>query len=559
MTMRERNPKLKGVPPDKLRLSIQPEQAQKSAPCQAGCPNSGDIRGWIGIIAQHDKLGLSPDEAFDRAWAKVAAVNPFPATLGRICPHPCETNCTRASEDGAVSINALERFVGDWGLERGLPLPAVDTANQPESVGVIGSGPAGMSFAYQMRRYGYPVTIYERNAEPGGVLHYGIPDFRLPEDVPAAEIRRVLDLGIDLRLGVEVGRDIKLDELRSRHDVVFLGMGAQRSRRLGIPGEHGPGSWSGIDYLRLSKCGQDIDLGHRVAVIGGGNTAIDAARTARRAGADVILVYRRTREEMPAIASEIEDATTEGIRFRFLAAPNEIVREGDAITGIVLQQMELGEPDETGRRRPVPVADATDSLPVDSVIVAASQSFDSSLVEHIRTRDDELITDSVGGLGDHVWAGGDDLGLGIAGLAISQGREAAEAAHAELRAQPLPDRDTDRPIERDDVKTGFYAARPPLTPPRLPAAAWLEQPEAEIDRTITREEALQEASRCYSCGLCFGCQQCWMYCNAGGFVHLAEAAQGNYFALNTEVCEGCGKCIEVCPSGFLSIRRQPGA
>jgi formate dehydrogenase major subunit len=276
---------------------------------------------------------------------------------------------------------------------------------------------------------------------------------------------------------------------------------------------------------------------------------------ARRTGADVILVYRRTRAEMPAIATEIDDAATEGVTFEFLSTPTAIVRDGGAIRKIELQKMELGDPDETGRRRPVPVAGATDRLLVDAVIVAVSQSFDTASVAPVGTRGDELAADAAGRLDDHLWAGGDDRGLGIASLAIAQGRQAAEAAHAELRGQPVPDRDGDTPPTRARVKTAFYESRGPLRPDRLPAGEWLERPDAEIDRTMTNDEAEREADRCLSCGSCFGCQQCWMYCNAGGFVRLAEAAQGSYFALNTEVCEGCGKCIEVCPSGFLSVRR----
>ncbi|NND36125.1 MAG: FAD-dependent oxidoreductase [Gammaproteobacteria bacterium] len=538
-----------------LKLSIRPEQLEKTPPCQAGCPNSGDIRSWLGIIAQHDKLGLTLEAAYDRAWAIVAERNPFPATLGRICPHPCESNCTRSDKDGPVAINALERFIGDWGLRRGLILPTPGVQSRSETVGVIGAGPAGLSFAYQMARRGYPVTVYERDREPGGMLRYDVPDFRLPEGVLAAEIERIVNIGIDLQLVTEVGSDVTLDQLRGRHDVLFIGMGAQHSRRLGIPGEDGPGVWPGLDYLRLRKLGNDVDVGGRIAVIGGGNTAIDAARMARRAGADVTIIYRRTRAEMPAIAEEIDDALTEGIEIEFLAAPVEIIRDGDAVRALSLQKMELGKPDQSGRRRPLPVAGSEERVEFGAVIVAVSQELDRRALGQVRTSHGQIETDATGKLASHVWAGGDDLGPGIAALATAQGRQAAEAAHAELLGLSVADGRPEEPVSPDQIKAGYYEQQGPLDPPRRPKEEWLRRPDDEIDRTIDSEQALQEATRCFSCGNCFGCQQCWMYCNAGSFLRLSQASPGNYFTLNMDACEGCGKCIEVCPSGFLSVRR----
>jgi formate dehydrogenase major subunit len=537
-------------------FSIRPVQLQKTPPCQAGCPNSGDIRGWLGIIAQHEKLGMSLEHAYEKAWEKIVECNPFPATLGRICPHPCETNCTRSDKDGTVAINALERFLGDWGLEKELPLPRIEGGTRSESIGVIGAGPAGLSFAYQMGRRGYPVTIYEKYSEPGGMLRYDIPDFRLPDIMIAAEIQRILDLGIELEFGIDVGHDISLNELRSRHKILFLGMGAQRSRRLGVPGENGPGVWSGIEYLRLRKWGYEVNVGGRVAVIGGGNTAIDAARMARRDGADVTVIYRRTRAEMPAIASEIEDALIEGITIQFLVTPTAIIRAGNDVRAIALQRMQLGEPDSSGSRRPVSIPGAADELPVDTVIVAISQELDRTALEDVRTSDGWLTADANGKLDENLWAGGDDRGLGIAGLAIAQGRQAAEAAHAELQGLSPQDGGSDAPVLREQVKTDFYETHLPVTRPRRPAEEWLQQPGVEIDQTISSDEARREAARCLSCGLCFGCQQCWMYCNAGGFFHLAEVEPGAYLTLITDQCEGCGKCIEICPSGFLSVSRE---
>jgi formate dehydrogenase major subunit len=355
---------------------IHAQQAEKLPSCQAQCANSGDIRGWLGIIAQHEKTGLTLDEAYDKAWEKLTELNPLPATIGRICPHPCEDRCMRRDKDGSVSINAMERFIGDWGISRSLPLAGPGSKQYPESIGVTGSGPASLSFAYQMARRGYPVTVYEKHDLPDGMLRHAIPDYRLPREVLDAEIQRVPDLRISLIRNVEIGSDIGFDELRDRHRLMFLGLGAQAARDLGIPGEKGPGVISGLAYLRERKQRIESQTGKRVAVIGGGNTAIDAAHSARREGAQVTLLYRRGEEEMPAAGNEVEDARREGVRFRFLVSPTRIVREGVDIRRIELAKMRLGEADEQGRRRPIPISGQLQKLSVDTVIVAVSQAPD---------------------------------------------------------------------------------------------------------------------------------------------------------------------------------------
>jgi len=535
------------------------QQLEQTPPCQAQCPNSGDIRGWLGIIAQHEKNGLSLEEAYDRAWQKLVDLNPFPATIGRICPHPCESRCSREGKDGAVSINAMERFLGDWGLSRSLSLPRMDGEARSESVGVIGSGPASLSFAYQMVRRGYRVTVYERSELPGGMLRHAIPDYRLPRDVLDGEVQRVFDLGVSLVTGVEVGRDLTLEQLRQDHTLLFLGMGAQSARKLGVEGEAGPGVMAGIDYLTRRKLGIPGHLGGRVVVVGGGNTAMDAARSARRDGADVTVLYRRSRSEMPAAAQEVEDALAEGVRFEFLAAPLRILREGTRVTGLEVQRMQLGEPDEMGRRRPVPVADDVSTVPADTVLVAVSQApawhgFDTE--GHDRRW---LHTEDDGRLADDLWAGGDDRGPGIASRAIAQGRLAAEAAHAELRGEPRPAAWRSFPsVDPAHVKTDYYRDQARTAPARKPRESWLSDPEGEIDRTLTSEQACQEATRCMSCGMCFDCRQCFMYCNPGGFTRIERTAPGHYYAMALEACEGCGKCIELCPCGYMTPRDGEG-
>jgi formate dehydrogenase major subunit len=533
------------------------QQLEKLPPCQAQCPNSGDVRGWLGIIAQHEKTGLTLEQAYDRAWEKLTELNPLPATLGRICPHPCEDLCSRRDKDGSVSINAMERYIGDWGLARSLKWSVPAQSEKPESIGVIGSGPASLSFTYQMARRGYQVSLYERHAVAGGMLRQAIPDFRLPREVLDAEIQRLFELPVTLHKNTEVGLDISLNELRDRHALIFLGLGAQGAHRLGIPGEAGPGVVSGIAYLRRRKQRLALTTGRRVVVIGGGNTAIDAARCARREGAEVTVLYRRSAKEMPAATNEVDDARAEGVRFEFLVSPTQVLRKGPVIQWIEVQAMRLGAPDEQGRRRPVPIPGEKRLLRVDTVIVAVSQAPDWAGLDLEQDDTQWLMTEEDGRLAENLWAGGDDRGPAIAGKAIAQGRLAAEAAHAELSGtrRPLECQER-RTLNMGEIKPDFYRDQERECQARRPQEEWLDSAEPEIDQTIGHEQAQREAARCMSCGLCFDCEACFMYCNGGGFTRLEESRPGHYFALSLDACEGCGKCIEVCPCGYLEVRES---
>lgn len=535
-------------------LHVLAQQVGKLPPCQMQCPNSGDVRGWIGTIAQHEKNGLTLDAAYDEAWTMIARLNPLPASLARICPHPCEDRCIRRDTDGAVSINTIERFLGDWGISRSLPLPTQFISHYRETVGVVGSGPASLSFAYQMASRGYGVTIYERRSAPGGMLRHAIPDYRLPREVLDAEIARLLRLGIAFEANTDIGGTLDLEELRCRHDVIFLGVGAQSARNLGIPGEDGPNVIPGIDYLRDRKAHRPALRQKEVLVIGGGNTAIDAARSARRDGARVTIIYRRSEMEMPAIASEVADARSEGVEFRFLLSPLQIVHDGNRVECAVCQEMRPGEPDADGRCRPQPVEGRVHSIPADAVIVAVSQAPDWHGIEAISGNLKWLPAGESGRLDAHTWAGGDDVGPGIASRAVAHGRAAAESAHAELRGHASPARVTRKQVSKDSIKVDYYREQQREALPRKPETEWLSDPEAEIDQTISYAQAYREARRCMSCGLCFGCQHCFMYCNAGGFTRIEQTRPGNYFVMALETCEGCGKCIDLCPCGFLEAR-----
>lgn len=528
-----------------------PQQLEKAAPCLSDCATGANVRAWIGVIAQRHRNGLTTDEAYAEAWRILTDVNPFPATLGRVCPHPCESACIRGEKDGPVAINALERFLGDWAIERRLQLQRIGHDRPPEKIGVIGGGPSGLSFAYQMARRGYRVTVYEKNPEPGGMLRYGVPDYRLPPSIIDAEVGRVLDLGVELQTCVNVGVDLDMGELRRTYDSLYLGIGAQVGRPLDVEGGSGPRVLTGIDYLSLVNRGERYDLGSRVVVVGGGNTAIDAARVARRAGAEVTVVYRRTRDEMPAVASEIDEAIQERIHIEFLATPTEIIRQNGYLRHVTLQRMVLGDPGPDGRRRPLPVPCSEFEMPADTVIIAVSQEADRANLEQLGVLERLPSTIASSEIHTGLWVGGDVVRPDIAGTAIRHGREAAEKLHGHLRGAQSAAPDRRRRILPPEVTLDFLPPRPRAVGTRRPVAKALAAPDAEVMHTIDETQFLAETERCFSCGLCMGCRACWMYCTAGSFTGTAATSPGQYFTMTLDVCEECGKCIEVCPCGYL--------
>jgi dissimilatory sulfite reductase flavoprotein subunit len=533
--------------------ALRPVQMEKSVPCIDNCPSGTDIRGWMALVAQRDKMKISEEQAIESAWRELVTKNPFPATMGRVCPHPCETNCNRVDKDGAVSINCLEQYIGDWAIDHNLALTKLDAEEKSESLGVIGAGPAGLSFAYQLARRGYKVTVYEKTGKAGGMLYWGIPFYRLPANVLQAEIQRIEDMGVEIKLNTTIGKDITVEQLNEKHAAIFLGIGAHKGRAMKIPGEEGPNVWTGTEYLYQINDGEKVDVGKSVVVIGGGDTAVDAARAARRAGADVTILYRRTRTEMPAIDSEIEDALQEDVKLELLVAPVEIKRTDDKVTAIVVRKMELGEPDDSGRRRPVPIEGSDYEIAVDSVVAAISQNPDWSPLSSINPEGKWITADEYGMVSEGLWAGGDVLNLGLATIAVGQGRCAAEALHAKLRGEKPPAKSNIPQVDKARIKMDFYESKPRAEKSHRPVEGWLSAPDEEIAIGLTNEQFLHEISRCFSCGLCFGCENCWMYCTPSCFKKLDNPTPGNYYSVNIATCDGCSKCKDECPCGFLDM------
>ena len=339
-----------------------PAYHDRVAPCNAGCPVGIDIEGYLNLLREG-----RVDEARDLLLAE----HPLPAVTGRVCHHPCENTCNRRAFDGAVAIHAVERAMGDLAHQR--PAPVHKGERRPERVAVVGSGPAGLACAYHLARFGYGVTIYESALEAGGMLRLGIPEYRLPRAVLDGDIARVVAHGVEIKCGVRLGEHVTWKELSEQFSAVCIATGAHTSRALGVPGEQLPGVQPGLVFLRDVNGGTRPDRGQRVVVVGGGNTAMDCASSAMRLGAKVTVAYRRTREQMPAIKEEVDDAMREGAEFIFLANPVEFTEAKGRVRALVAERMALGEPDASGRRRPVPTGEHF-TIDADTVLTAIGES-----------------------------------------------------------------------------------------------------------------------------------------------------------------------------------------
>jgi NADPH-dependent glutamate synthase beta subunit-like oxidoreductase len=395
------------------------------------------------------------------------------------------------------------------------------------------------------------VTVFEELGKAGGMLRWGIPSYRLPESILDAEIQKILDVGVELKCGVKIGKDVSLDELKKTYDGVFVALGAQLGVKLRVEGEDASNVLSGVEFLSRFHHGEKIDIGNEVIIIGGGDTAIDAARICKRLGANVTILYRRTRKEMPAIDEEIDEAIAEDITIEYLAAPVGFKKEGDRIIAMQAIRMELGEPDASGRRRPVPIEGSEYEIPATAVIPAVSQQPDFTGFESLIEGRDWIKVDTNGlSKVEGIWAGGDVVDLALVTTAVGHGRRAAEAIERQFVGGEAEEDKRD-PIGADRMLYDHYEKSDRREPPSVPVEERMKGMEIECNLGLSAEDMLAESRRCMSCGYCVDCEKCWMYCQDSAIDRPLE--KGDLYPFKLENCTGCKKCAEVCPCGFIDM------
>jgi formate dehydrogenase beta subunit len=508
-------------------------------PCNAACPAGENIQAWLDL-AQAGK--------YRAAWETILRDNPFPAVHGRVCYHPCETGCNRAELDSAVSIHAVERFLGDLAAEHGWspPAPAPATGKR---VLVVGGGPSGLAAAYHLARLGHAVEIREAGPLPGGMLHFGIPAYRLPRDVLMREIRRIEALGVRITLDHKV-EDVLDEQAEGRFDAAFIAIGAQIGKRVDIPARDASRVFDAVALLHDIETGAAPSLGRRVVIYGGGNTAMDAARTARRLGIEEpLIVYRRDRAHMPAQSFEADEALSEGIKIRWLTTIKEI-GQGE----LVVEKMLL---DAQGRPQP---SGEFETLSADSVVLALGQQADSGFLRKVPgiefMADGTVIVDSAMMTGRAgIFAGGDMVPSDrTVTAAVGHGKKAARHVDAWLRGQtlqPVPK----HPIARfDQLNLPIYTDAPASSQSELPVNERLELGFAETVSGLSEAEAGYEARRCLSCGNCFECDQCYAACPEQAIVKLGP---GRRYRFDYDRCTGCATCFEQCPCHAIEMITEP--
>jgi len=506
-----------------------PVYVDRQPPCTAGCPAGTDVRAFVRLAAEG---------RFQEARALIETHNPFPAVCGRVCPHFCEGQCNRLALDESLNIGAVERFLGDLPAEAPAPAPL----RYAERIAVIGSGPAGLTAALRLRRRGYSVTVYEAMAQAGGMMRSGIPRFRLPDAVLDREIARIEAQGVTILRR----RKVRVDQLAGDYDAVIVATGSHAGKETGMENEEL--LLDGLDFLRRFKLAGNcsgLRPGDHLAVIGGGNTAIDVARTALRLGAIPTIYYRRTRAEMPAIAQEVDEALREGIRIEYLTAPVAVEPQPGGYIELTLQRMELGAPDDSGRRRPIPLPGSERAIVVDMAISAIGQQAGRYALSRqpVKLHQGRLAVDG----GQAVFAAGDMAWGGSVSEAVGSGNAVAGEVHAFL--QDLPCEGVAVPARRVqpvDLNFDYYAsgARKQGSA-HIPAAGHPDF--SEVTEGLTAEALRQETARCLHCGDCFDCGNCYNFCPDAAITLDEQGAP----QIDYDYCKGCGICVAECPCSAI--------
>ncbi len=536
-----------------LELLMSDHDGDCRGPCVLNCPAGTDCQLYVKKIAQGDYHG---------AVETIKEKLPLPASIGRVCPHPCETACRRKMVEEPISIAFLKAFAADKDLASDHPFKADIAAETGKKVAIIGGGPAGLTAAYFLRRSGHAVTIFESMPKLGGMLRYGIPEYRLPKAVLDAEIQAIADMGVEMKPNFRVGVDATFEEIRAAHDATVVAIGAWTSMKAGVPGEELEGVWGGIHLLREIALGNRPNIGEKVVVMGGGNTAMDACRSAVRLGAkEVSIVYRRTMDEMPAEKIEIHEAMEEGVTFRFLRNPAEIIGENGKVKAVKLQVMELGEPDASGRRSPRAVAGEFEVLEIDSFISAIGQKVLPAGFEALELNRRGIIAADENTFRTNlpdVFAVGDatNRGAGIAIAAIGEANKAAAVVDSFLQGEAVP---YCKPYYSERVVTPDMLA---AHEKKARAEMACKAPEVrvkdfnEMNLGFTEEQAIAEAKRCLECG-CHDYYNCSLIKHANRYEIHPERFAGQKRMTSSETklvtiernqgkCILCGLCVRTC-------------
>ena len=522
------------------------------APCQLNCPARTDCQGYVGLIANGE---------YEAALKLIKNKVSLPASIGRVCPHPCETACRRGKVDEAINIAQLKAFAADMDLNSDSYLPEKN-APTGKKIAIIGGGPAGLTAAYRLAISGHEVTVYDMMEKMGGMLRYGIPQYRLPKEVLDKEIAIIEKLGVKMINGVKLGKDFTVASLKAQNDAVIVAVGAWKSSSMRTPGEELDGIYGGIDFLRAVALKQEINIGDKVVICGGGNTAMDACRTAVRLGAkEVYCVYRRTRNEMPAEDIEITEAEEEGVQFKFLTNPISFNGKDGKVKSVTLQLMELGEPDASGRRRPVAIEGKTEELDVDSVIIAIGQKLVNEDVSELKLTDRgniEADIDTFKTNIEGVFAIGDatNRGASIAIEAIGEANRCALSIDAYLNGEDIETR-VPYISRRDEELIDFQSKEKcPARKPKVLPAAERKNNFDEVCLGYTEEDAKAEASRCLECG-CKEYYKCKLLSVAqrydihperfkGEMPQKYTADSNEFIERNSAKCILCGLCVRSC-------------
>ena len=507
-----------------------PEYVHRMPPCNNACPAGENIQNW---------LYIAEDGSYESAWRALVQENPFPAIMGRVCYHPCQDVCNRSFLDEAVGINSVERFLGDHALEKGWVIPAPEKESGFKVL-IIGAGPAGLSAAYHLRRLGHDVTVRDATHAPGGMMRYGIPKYRLPREILDAEIDRIKNMGIKFEMSTRV--DDVHTAMDEGFDAVFMAIGAQLSKRAYIPASEAARILDAIKVLHDVEDGNQPLLGRKVVVYGGGNTAMDVARTAKRLGAEeAVIVYRRTRDKAPANDLEITEALEEGILVKWLSTVNHVGQHE-----LRIEKMEL---DESGFPQPT---GEFETLEADSLILALGQEVDFSLLGNSADLDVADGTMSVDAtmMTSHpgIFAGGDMVPADrTVTTGVGHGKKAARNIDAWLRSTAYENVKNTDVVTYEQLNSWYYTDAPHVVRERLEATRRAKD-FSEVVKGLDESNALYEARRCMSCGNCFECDNCFGVCPDNAIIKLGP---GKGFEINLDYCKGCGICVSECPSSSI--------